>query len=467
MEDSVSRYFRCPVRYLRFETAPPTSAINGYFRIGPGATGYGGYRGRPPARHPADEMPDALHDVRIVDGKVRLPFDPGQVAENLRCELYTEDWRASPSVSLLAQVYYFVRPLLPTAIRRHLQRLYLGVRGKSVFPHWPVDSSVDDMFGHLLWLLLKALEIDEIPFIWFWPEGAPGAAFVTHDVESEAGRDNCSALMDIDDSFGIKASFQIVPEQRYAIDDAFIDSIRSRGFELCIHDLNHDGHLYKNREQFLERATKINSYAAAFNADGFRAAVLYRKQLWYDALRFEFDMSVPNVATHDPQRGGCCTVMPYFIGDILELPVTMSQDYALFHILGAYSIDIWKQQIELLLARNGLISCIVHPDYVMGPRERQVYEQLLAYLIGLRDQGGVWIATPQAVNRWWRSRSKMSLVEESDGWHIAGADSARARIAFAREENGHLVYRLQAKPGDRSPSPRAFPGPPPAHVYVG
>ena len=26
------------------------------------------------------------------------------------------------------------------------------------------------------------------------------------------------------------------------------------------------------------------------------------------ALKFSFDMSVPNVATYDPQRGGCCTV---------------------------------------------------------------------------------------------------------------------------------------------------------------
>ena len=60
-------------------------------------------------------------------------------------------------------------------------------------------------------------------------------------------------------------------------------------------------------------------------------------------------MSVPNVAHLEPQRGGCCTVMPYFIGDILELPLTTTQDYSLFHILGDYSIALWKQQIELIL----------------------------------------------------------------------------------------------------------------------
>jgi hypothetical protein len=40
-------------------------------------------------------------------------------------------------------------------------------------------------------------------------------------------------------------------------------------------------------------------------------------------------MSVPNVGHLEVQRGGC-TVMPYFIGRIVELPVTTSQDYSVF-----------------------------------------------------------------------------------------------------------------------------------------
>ena len=69
--------------------------------------------------------------------------------------------------------------------------------------------------------------------------------------------------------------------------------------------------------------------------------------MWYDDLKFSYDMSVPNVAHLDPQRGGCCTVMPYFLGDILEIPVTTVQDYTLFSILDDYSIDLWKRQIEI------------------------------------------------------------------------------------------------------------------------
>ena len=54
-----------------------------------------------------------------------------------------------------------------------------------------------------------------------------------------------------------------------------------------MHDLNHDGHLYDNRAQFLERVAKINEYGRKFGARGFRAGVLYRNQDWFD--RFEFD----------------------------------------------------------------------------------------------------------------------------------------------------------------------------------
>ena len=43
--------------------------------------------------------------------------------------------------------------------------------------------------------------------------------------------------MDIDDSFGIKASFQIIPEERYSVSPEFLESIRQRQFEVVVHDL--------------------------------------------------------------------------------------------------------------------------------------------------------------------------------------------------------------------------------------
>jgi hypothetical protein len=386
---------------------------------------------------------DALRDVVTKDRTAYLPFDPSQIAHNLRCETYTEDWDGS-TVSALAKLYYFIRPLLSDGVRRQIQKLHFTGWDKLPFPRWPVDCSVDSLHEQLLLLSLKSNGEARIPFIWFWPDGAPSCAIMTHDVETQLGRDFCPTLMDCNDSFGIKASFEIVPEERYSVSPGFLDSIRKRGFEIVVHDLNHDGYLYRDRKEFLERVAKINSYGREYGAEGFRAAVLFRKQLWFDALEFSYDMSVPNVAHLDPQRGGCCTVMPYFLGNLLELPVTTTQDYTLFSILNDYSIDLWKRQIEIITRKHGLISFIVHPDYIGESRKRSLYEELLGHLVRLKEESRVWMTTPGEVNRWWRQRAEMTLVENGTDWRIEGLGSKRARIAYASQKEGQLVYTLQA-----------------------
>ena len=202
---------------------------------------------------------------------------------------------------------------------------------------------------------------------------------------------------------------------------------------------------------FFEERFRINSYGKEFRAEGFRAAVLYRKQLWYDALKFSYDMSVPNVAHLDPQRGGCCTVMPYFFDNgILEIPVTTVQDYSLYNVLHDYSISLWQQQTKIITEKHGCMSFIVHPDYVMRPRELAIYKELLTHLDSLRRECGVWITTPGEVNRWWRQRAAMTLVETDQGWQIEGEGNERACIAYASEEDGHLVFSLEKSSRSKS-----------------
>jgi hypothetical protein len=446
MHQSITQYYRCPERYARLALAGPVSNHAGYFRFGADTVCYGQCSGGSPSNSPRYALYDALSDTRIDEGEVRLPFDLGQVVENFRLELYSGEHNNGNSLKsrALAKAYYLVRPLLPVSIRKHMQRWRLRGWDQLPFPRWPVDRSVDQILEQVLLLCLKSQQVDRIPFIWFWPEGASSGAMMTHDVETAMGRDACASLMDLDDAFAIKSAFEVVPEQRYEVSEEFLESIRRREFEVVIHDLNHDGRLFQNRELFLQRAPRINAYKEQFGSAGFRAAVLYRNQRWFEALDFSYDMSVPSVAHLDPQRGGCCTVMPYFVGKLVELPVTVTQDYTLFHILNDYSIDLWKRQIDLILEKHGLISVIVHPDYIAQRRERDIYEALLAYLANLREERGVWIATPCEVNRWWRERAAMQLVEDGGSWQIRGTGSERARIAYASEKDGRICYTVES-----------------------
>src|SRR5262249_5687366 len=210
-----------------------------------------------------------------------------------------------------------------------------------------------------------------------------------------------------------------------------------------VHGLRHDGLLFEEQNEFVARARMINEYARKFGARGFRAPLLYRKPDWYEAFDFSFDMSIPNTAHLDPQRGGCCTVMPYFIGHILELPVTTTQDYMLFHLLGERSIDLWKRQIDLIADKSGMISFIVHPDYVVSEELRSLYKELLNYLRELQLTRGVWVTLPSEVDKWWRARSKMQLVPNGNGWRIEGEGAERAIVAYASNVDGKVVYELE------------------------
>ena len=281
---------------------------------------------------------------------------------------------------VLRKVDHFIRPILGVPVRRHFQKMRLRGWDEISFPDWPVDTTVERIHQKLLALSLRAQGLERIPFIWFWPEGFSSCAILTHDVEDRTGKNFCGRLMDLDESAGLRSSFQVVPENRYSVTAEFLESITDRGFEVNVHDLKHDGLLYADRAEFLRRADRINHYIRQYGAEGFRSGILYRNADWYEAFEFSYDMSIPNVAHLDPQRGGGCTVMPYFIGKIVELPLTCTQDYTLFKILDDYSIDLWKRQIAVVRANHGLISFIVHPDYPIERRAQATYRALLTHL---------------------------------------------------------------------------------------
>jgi hypothetical protein len=448
MERNLSEYYRLPLEFPCFAQFPKLSGESGFFRFGSAAICYGQCKSELTSRITRQDIYDASQDVHFEGSKMCLPFDPSQVIKNLRNERYApSQFKGKGRIAnnaLVRKIYYLVRENLhiPTSVRRHIQKIYFSDWQELFFPAWPVDCTVDNLHEELLKLSMQAQGLQRMPFIWFWPDGASSCLIMTHDVETSAGRDLTPKLMDLDQSYGIKASFQVVPEGRYEVTDDYVSQIRGRGFEFNVHDLSHDGSLYLEREEFLRRAQKINDYIRTYQAHGFRSGAMYRNQDWYDAFEFSYDMSVPCVGHFEPQRGGCCTVMPYFVGKILEIPLTAVQDYSLFHILGDYSINLWKEQFTLIREKHGLMSFIVHPDYVFEPRAQKTYEALLEYLRPMITQEKVWMALPGEVDRWWRARTQMKLVRRGDDWAIEGPEKERARLAYAKQENGSLVYEL-------------------------
>jgi hypothetical protein len=464
VKQNLAAYFGVADCLLPSATAPTDldSAQPGFFEFGKGNVCYGRSLSGSATNVEQARQFDAYSGILTDGSTVRLPFHFSEVIDNLRLERYREKmipglekFAASESVRKL---YYFLRGCMPVPARRQLQKVYFSDWKKLPFPSWPVDFTVDALHEELLRLLMESSGTKRVPFIWFWPEGKRGCLIMTHDVETTAGRDFTSRLMDLDEAYGVKASYQVIPEKRYSVSDEYVSQIRQRGCEFNVHDLNHDGHLYREKEEFTRRAARINGYVRRYGCDGFRAGAMYRKQDWYDVFEFSYDMSVPNVAHLEPMRGGCCTVFPYFVGKIVELPLTAVQDYSLFHIFNDYSLDLWKRQLALILRRNGLMSFITHPDYLIEQRARGVYKSLLQYLRPMIVEENIWAALPGEVDRWWRARSQMRLVNREDVWEIVGPQKERAKIAYAVLDGDRLSYEfaepVMSKVRSKSPAGR-------------
>ena len=210
-------YFRCPEPFGVLRTAQKPSAEAGYFALGD-AVAFGRLCCDGVNASPQGHLHDASQEVTFSAEGLCLPFDINEVVTNLRQERYHQPagnyLGRMTATRAIQHLYYFMRPALPVEIRRHLQRVRLSGWQEIAFPQWPVDTSVDRLMRTTLGLMLRKTGISAIPFVWFWPDGAPSCVVMTHDVEGPVGGSLCETLMDLDDSFGMKSAFQIVPEMR-------------------------------------------------------------------------------------------------------------------------------------------------------------------------------------------------------------------------------------------------------------
>ena len=76
-------------------------------------------------------------------------------------------------------------------------------------------------------------------------------------------------------------------------------------------------------------------------------------------------------------------------------------------------------------------------------KPRGVYDSLLAYLRKICDRHNVWHALPGELDRWWRARNYMKIVNTGEGWKIEGPESHRARIAYANLDGDRLEYTVE------------------------
>jgi glycosyltransferase involved in cell wall biosynthesis len=274
------------------------------------------------------------------------------------------------------RVYYSVKPFIPQSLRTALRRrLALRLR-----------SGLADV-----WPIMPGSE--RPPENWpGWPEGKKFAVVLTHDVEGQAGLDKCRDLMRLELELGFRSSFNFIPEGGYAVPADLREELVRNGFEVGVHDLKHDGRLYRSRRGFKQRAARINRYLSEWGAAGFRSAFMLNELDWLHELDIRYDASTFDTDPFEPQPEGRHTIFPFWVpapraqksdlssdfrhssfdirhsagraGGYVELPYTVPQDSTLFLLLREETSRIWLRKLDWIAEHGGMALVIIHPDYI-------------------------------------------------------------------------------------------------------
>jgi glycosyltransferase involved in cell wall biosynthesis/peptidoglycan/xylan/chitin deacetylase (PgdA/CDA1 family) len=344
-----------------------------------------------------------LRAVRRPDGTVYVPFDLDEAYQNY----VTEAWRSSTHVRALSQrqlqIYYRVKRMLPRAFWLHARRAFISFGSPPAFPAWPLERAVEHLVRFAALCLLEASDADEASFAWFWPRHHSAALILTHDVESGAGLRRALELADLEEARGLRSSFNIVGEE-YDIDPGITRELVERGFEIGLHGLRHDLSLFSSRAEFERQLPRLAAAARRLGAQGFRSPSTHRIADWLHELPVGYDCSVPHSDPYEPRPGGSCTLWPYLLGEVVELPYTLPQDHTLFTLLRKRSVEPWLELLAQIEQRAGLIQCVSHPDpgYLGDADKRAIYAEFLD-AVAARDQ--LWKPLPREVADWWRRRA--------------------------------------------------------------
>jgi len=333
-------------------------------------------------------------------------------------------------------IYYRLKPFVPRPLLMRMRR-FVGRRMRPGFSEcWPILERAGT-----------------VPEGWTgWPDGRSFAVVLTHDVETKAGLSRCGRLMDMEERLGFRSSFNFVPEKRYRVAEEVRRDLAGRGFEVGIHGLRHDGWDFRSRRVFERRVGAINGYLKAWGCSGFRAPSMRGNLDWIRELAIEYDSSTFDTDPFEPQPHGAQTIFPFLVdgaadgAGYVEMPYTLPQDFTLFVLLHEKDVDIWKNKVDWIAEKGGMVLLDTHPDYMAfdgKPKEGEYpasfYEDLLLH-IKTRYKDRYWHPLPRDMARFWRESCRQSLPPARNQLLFDKVHSRRKRIWIDLDNTPHVPF---------------------------
>ncbi len=249
--------------------------------------------------------------------------------------------------------------------------------------------------------------------------------------------------MRLEMELGLRSSFNFIPEGDYRVPYELREELTRNGFEVGVHDFQHDGHLFASRREFARKATHINHYLNEWRAAGFRSGFMLHKLDWLHDLDIQYDASTFDTDPFEPQPEGRHTIFPFWVPSPLEneepgvshkrgyveLPYTLPQDSTLFLLLRESTPAIWLQKTNWIAEHCGMALLDTHPDYMCfdaqtkrsGEFDIKLYREFLQAVI--RDhRDAFWNALPRDVAAYaWRNLEKQPAPISTQAPRISGS----------------------------------------------
>ncbi len=330
-------------------------------------------------------------------------------------------------------LYYAAKPLIPRRVQIELRRALAARKRVRCSDRWPISP----------------LSMEK-PVGWKgWPDGKQFALVVIHDVDTILGLSNCLKLADVDRGAGVRSSFNFVPEG-YGVPSWYRSRLRDMGFEVGVHGLKHDGKLFLSRAGFDKGRPLVNEYLRSWGSVGFVPPSMIGNLKWMPELDIEWGCSTFDTDPFEPRAGDMHTIFPFIVSDAVtgrsyvEIPYTLSQDHGLFVILQEKDNRIWREKVDWIAGKGGVVMVNAHPDYMdfngAAPALEQYpvanYGGLLEYI---KDKyaGRFWNPLPREMADFWlRERAALDgpqrLVPAAAGPTAAGAAKPRPATAPAK-----------------------------------
>ncbi len=299
-----------------------------------------------------------------------------KVFENVLYERYTDLHR--PLYTFLPFNYQKI----PAIFRYRFQKFFKNNNpAKIVFPSWPYEKSLEELRKSTL----NNFEISQKNNFkkLIWPENKQYSLVLTHDIESGDNWKWVKIIAEIEKEYGFKSSWNIVPKL-YKIDYNILDWLISNGFEIGLHGYSQDNKLAFLKEDIIRRRIEsVQGLVQQYKIKGFRSPSWLRSENLFKVLQdyFIYDCSVLDVDyISSAGIGGCCSIFPYKIGKIIELPTTLPYEFPIQ--LGVRPIELnnfWREKVEWIKENRGVANLITHPDPFYGGNWPMVdaYRELL------------------------------------------------------------------------------------------